>query len=240
MNLFLHSVFSQVDVSLGEKEISSSNNIYAFRAYLETLLDYGKPAKESQLSSSLRDKDSAEHIDVTHVRENRATNAGLIKRTLYTNKSQVVDMLGCIHGDVFFHEKLLLCNLNVYIRLTRSDNRFTIMDDGADLDYKVVITKSDFLVRKKRKAPAVALVHAKALELGNAKYPMKRVECKSFTVLTGSLNCNQGKVFTGQCPTRVIIDCVDKDAFIGRYKKKSVLFQELLNHSNHSSYSESG
>ena len=40
-----------------------------------------------------------------------------------------------------------------------------------------------------------------------------RVECKTFTVPAGSLNCNQGKLFTGQSPTRVIIGCVDNDAF---------------------------
>ena len=87
MNLFLHSMFSQVNVSLGEKEISSSNNRYTYRAYLETLLDYGKPAKESQLSSSLWYKDIAGHMDVTHVREDRATNAGLVKCTLFSNRS---------------------------------------------------------------------------------------------------------------------------------------------------------
>ena len=189
VNLFLHSMFSQVDVSLGEKEISSSNNTYNYRAYLETLSDYGKPTKESQLSSSLWYKDTARHMDVTHVRD-RATNAGLVKRSLFTNRSRVFDMLGHIHGDVFFQERLLLSNLNVHIRLTRSNNRFAIMGDGADLDYKVVITKAEFLVRKVGVTPAVALARAKALELGSAKYPMMRVECKTFTVPVGRLNCN--------------------------------------------------
>ena len=91
-------------------------------------------------------------------------------------------MLRRIHGDVFFQERLLLSNLNVHIRPTSSDNRFAIMGDGADLDYKVVIMKAKLLVRKMRVAPAVALAQAKALELGNAKYPMMRVECKTFTV----------------------------------------------------------
>ena len=100
-------------------------------------------------------------MDVTHVREDRATNAGLDKRTLFTNR-KVVDILGRIREDVFFQEKLFLSNLNVHIRLTRSDNLFAIMGDGADLDYKVVITKAELLVRKVRVAPAVALAHAKA------------------------------------------------------------------------------
>ena len=52
-NLFLHSVFSQVDVSLNERLISSSTSTHAYRAMLETLLNYGDEAKKSQLTMSL-------------------------------------------------------------------------------------------------------------------------------------------------------------------------------------------
>ena len=57
-------------------------------------------------------------------------------------------MFGRIHRNVIFQERLLLSNLNVHIRLTRSDNQFAIIGDGADLDYKMVITKAELLVRK--------------------------------------------------------------------------------------------
>src|SRR5271163_1345586 len=51
-NLFLHSLFSEVDVKLNGTLISSSNNTYPYRAYLETLLSYGRDAKGSQLTFS--------------------------------------------------------------------------------------------------------------------------------------------------------------------------------------------
>jgi hypothetical protein len=47
---FLHSLFSQVDVSLNGTLVTSSTNTYAYRAYIETLLSYGSDAKSSQLS----------------------------------------------------------------------------------------------------------------------------------------------------------------------------------------------
>ena len=56
-NLFLHSMFSQVDVSLNGMLITSSTNTYAYRAMLETLLSYGRDAKTSQLTSALYYKD---------------------------------------------------------------------------------------------------------------------------------------------------------------------------------------
>ena len=53
VNMLLHSLFSQVDVQLSDKLITSSVNTNVYRAYLEILLNYGKPAKESQLTTSL-------------------------------------------------------------------------------------------------------------------------------------------------------------------------------------------
>ena len=47
VNLMLHSMFSQVDVSLNEKLVTPSKNTYPYRAYLETLLSYGQEAKSS-------------------------------------------------------------------------------------------------------------------------------------------------------------------------------------------------
>ena len=41
VNLFLHALFSQVDVSLNERLISPSTNTYPYRAMIETLLNFG-------------------------------------------------------------------------------------------------------------------------------------------------------------------------------------------------------
>ena len=58
VNLFLHSLFSQVDVFLNERLISPSTNTYPYRAMPEALLNYGDDAKSSQLTMSLFYKDT--------------------------------------------------------------------------------------------------------------------------------------------------------------------------------------
>ena len=49
VNLFLHSLFSQVDVKLRDTLVTPSVNTYPYKSYLETLLSYGSDAKETQL-----------------------------------------------------------------------------------------------------------------------------------------------------------------------------------------------
>jgi len=51
VNLFLHSLFSQVQ--LNGTLITSSTNTYPYRAMLETLLSYGEDAKKTQLSADI-------------------------------------------------------------------------------------------------------------------------------------------------------------------------------------------
>src|SRR4029077_21198163 len=59
VNLTLHSLFSEVDLKLNGTLLSSTNNTYPYRAYIETLLSYGPPAKKSQLTASLYYRDEA-------------------------------------------------------------------------------------------------------------------------------------------------------------------------------------
>ncbi|KYM95378.1 hypothetical protein ALC62_13978 [Cyphomyrmex costatus] len=61
VNNFMHSLFNQVDVFFNQKLISPPNNAYAYRAYIETLLNYGPAAKNSHLTSVLWYEDKSGH-----------------------------------------------------------------------------------------------------------------------------------------------------------------------------------
>src|SRR6218665_4048887 len=74
-NLFLHSLFSEVNITLNDTLVTSSNNTYAYRSYLETLLSYGEGAKTSQLTSALSYKDVAGHLEANQ-NDDAAHNTG--------------------------------------------------------------------------------------------------------------------------------------------------------------------
>ena len=226
-NLLLHNLFSQVDVFLNDKLIFSSSNTYAYRAYLETLMNYGTEAKESQLTASLCYKDTANYMDEASVADDRR-NRGLVNRTWHTIESSTVDFIGRLHCDLFFQEKLLLNGINVRIRLVRSKDAFCIMAARIAVVnpiFKIRIENAILRVRKVRLSDTVFLALAKALEFGNAKYPSQRVECKTFSIPAQSLDITQENVFLGHLPTCIIIGCVDNDAFNGRYIQNSFNFK---------------
>ena len=63
INLFLPSLFYQVDVSMQNKSINSSGAHYPYLSMLSTLINYGTDAKYSQLSSQLWESDNAGDFD---------------------------------------------------------------------------------------------------------------------------------------------------------------------------------
>jgi hypothetical protein len=68
VNLFIHSLFSQVETTLNGKIIGHMNTMYPYRAMLETLLNFGKEPCDSHLQTSLFYKDTASYMDVVDPR----------------------------------------------------------------------------------------------------------------------------------------------------------------------------
>ena len=58
INYPITTLFIQVDTMLGGKVISSSTSTYPYKAYFETLLNYGKESKTIQLGMGLISKDT--------------------------------------------------------------------------------------------------------------------------------------------------------------------------------------
>ena len=86
-------------------------------------------------------------------------------------------MIGRLHADIFFQERYMLNEVGVKITLVRSKDAFCLMGTA-----KTKILHASLFVRKVKLMPLVFLAHAKTLENGTAKYPIRRVVCKSFTI----------------------------------------------------------
>ncbi|XP_077868326.1 uncharacterized protein F54H12.2-like [Saccoglossus kowalevskii] len=120
-NLWLHSLFNQIDVYLNGKQISDASPTYSYRAMIKTLLNYGGDAKSTQIGAAIFEKDTAGKVNVANPRaDDDDANMGLKRRYAYTSLSKTVDMIGRIHRDIFFQPKYLLNGVEVRLKLHRS------------------------------------------------------------------------------------------------------------------------
>lgn len=124
-------------------------------------------------------------------------------------------MIGRLHIDMFNQNKYLLNGVEMRLKLIRSRDAFSIM--AAAGEFKVHIVDANLWVRRCKVSPSVLLAHSKTLETGTAKYPITRVEMKTFTLPTGIRSKTIDNVFLGQLPKRVIVGLVTNAAFNGSF-----------------------
>ncbi|XP_067945020.1 uncharacterized protein F54H12.2-like [Watersipora subatra] len=138
VNLLAHSLFGQVDVWLNDTLITSSSNLYHYRAYLETLLSFSDESKKSQLTMSLYSKDTPGQMD-----DIADANTGLVARRGFTDKSKTVPLICKLHSVIFFQKRLLLNGVDMQIKLIRNSDKFVLM--GANNStHKLKITAASF------------------------------------------------------------------------------------------------
>ena len=123
VNNFMHSIFNQVDVFFNQKPVSPPINAYAYRSYIETLLNYGSTAKKSHLTSALWYTDTPGKMDATN-----DENEDLSSRRNLMAEEKNIDMIGYLHCDVFNQDTLLINRVEVRVRLVRARDSLCLMD----------------------------------------------------------------------------------------------------------------
>ena len=197
VNNFLHSLFKQVDVYLNGKQVTPAMGTYAYRSYIETLLNYDVSAKKSQLSLALYFKDTARHMDgngalpqqmsvkVKNTAKSDAEeeikvtipgtgNQGFANRHKFIENGIQFVLSGPIFSDVFMSDRLLLNMLNLKVVLNRSPNTFCLMDTNvgnAKLNPKVKLTDVVLRIRKVKVDQAINDATEITLKQTPALYP---------------------------------------------------------------------
>lgn len=221
-NLLLHALFQTVDVSLNGTLISSSSNTYPYRAYLETLLNYGQDAKQSQLNlagyyvGNINDDD----------------NKNIQKRQKTVNNSKTLDLIGKLHDDIFSQDKYLLNGVDVRLRFIRSKDAFVLAfkkSDSKKEDYtvKIKMLQMSLFVRKAKLNPVIVLAHGKALQHATAKYPIKRVLTNVHSISQGVMNFVKDNLYLSKRPQKLIIGFVLSKAFNGDFDEDPFNFKHF-------------
>lgn len=213
INYPLNTIFSQCDVILGDRLISQSSATHPYRVMIETLLNFSEDTLKSQFTAGLFYKDTPGSVN--SIVPINGPNRGFNKRALFTVNSREVHLLGPLHGDIFFCERLLLNAVDLRIKLTRANDAFCLMGTR-DSQFRLKILGASLFVKKVTVSPAVRLGHAAALMKGNALYPLSRVNVKTYSLPENSRVCNQENLFLGAMPKYVVLGMVHHEAFAGR------------------------
>ena len=229
---------------------------YAYRSYIETLLNYDVSAKQSQFSSALYYKDTAGQMEKVGALASSKTlnyktpgnqpsdpgtdasdklyvpesgNVGFAKRHQFIKNGNRFVLSGPIFADIFMTDRLLLNMMDLKVVLNRSSDAFSLMEIGNDplIEPKVQLTDVILKVRKVKVDQSVSDGVESMLKQTPALYPIRRMECKILTIPANQPNTRQDNIFSGIIPNSFVVGLVHVDATTGEYDKNPYNFQHF-------------
>ena len=226
VNNFMHSLFSEVDLYLNNKLVSSSMDTYPYRAYLENLLTYGKETKNTHLDACVVWKpDTAgenKFNDTAVTADDDPHNVGFNDRRKKILQGRSLELMDRLHLDMWLQDKYLLNGVDIRLRLNRSSAAFHLMAHANE--YKTIIQEARLYVRRVEVLPKAGNDISHTLSRTTAKYPIRRVEVKTFTIASGLRSKIEDHLFQGQLPKRLIVGIVSNAAFNGAHDQNPFQF----------------
>ena len=106
-------------------------------------------------------------------------------------------MTSRLHLDLSFQNRYLLNGVEVCLQLICSKENFCLHVYATLADCKVSLKEVTLFVREVKPNLSGQLAHSKALQQATAKYPLRRVEIKSFTMPSGNRSVTKENLFLG-------------------------------------------
>ena len=222
INMPLQTMWCQVDLSL-QKKINSAKigTNYAYKAYLDVLLNSTSHQMTSQLTSQLFGKDTAGKMEET------VNNTGHLIRKKFSSESKMLQMEAPLCLDLCQQNRLILNGVEISLKLWPNKAPFYISTVKTDENYQFKLSNATFMVCMAEISPAILIGHAAALKETPALYPYNQSDIKSYDISKGTRNFTKDNIFQGDVPSDVIIGLVSTEAYAGTYNKNPFNFQHF-------------
>ena len=219
VNLFPNSLFRQIECELNGIQISDiSSPTYPYKAYIETVLSYGKDAKGSHLQAGFFYDDAAGKQDVNAKSESNS----FTKRNSFIAASKSLYFSTPLHIDFFHSERLLPPGCNLKVKLIRSSDNFSLIAKTGE--YKIKIVDLKLYTRKIIVHDSIVSKHGKLFDKHNAIFPTPSSRIKTYVITSGLSAQTIPNIFRGKLPRQIIICMTNADGYNGDLTKNPFSF----------------
>ena len=223
INYGLNTIFDQLSIFLGGTLINQSANTYHYLAYIEAITQNDKENCDTFLRSA--------GLVVPGTTAGRDYDAPDPNLCAFVTLSKQFTMYGRIHGSIFNSEKLLLNGVPLRLEFRRAPSQFSTMGaaavagGAAATNPKIQLSDISLFVRKVKLAPSLLSAHAKALQISNAIYPIKRSIVRILNLPANQSSFVIDNIVMGQQPCKVIVGLVSNNAYTGSYVLNPLAFK---------------
>jgi hypothetical protein len=224
-NMFPHSLFKQIEIEVEGRQINDlSSSTYPIKAFMETILTYGKDAQETHLTAEGFYEDDPENAD--KFKENKGWEK---RRNGIIGKDYNFSMK--LHADFFQMERFLLPNTCLNIKFIRNSDTYSIMSETNIAKISIKNLRMSFHKIKISDEFNHAIQSNLSKEV--SLYPITQGKIKSFLIQKGTTTTIFQNVLSGNLPQSLVIGFLHEKSFNGDVTHNPFLFQHFgLNNLN--------
>lgn len=224
INNIFGSLFESVEVQVSGQNITKTDKLIPYSAYLQNLCNYGEEALETYFEICGWAKDTAGAMDDT----SGDNNNGLKKRREYFNldKNTRGEFIGKLCSPLFFQEKVLPTQVSLRILLQKASDKFLMMHEEGHFELKIV--DAVLMVQKVSVITHLQQSYLKLLEEDHPiPYFLRTPTVNYYTIERYSSQFMRDDLFQGRVPRRIVIGLVETDAYQGKRDKNPFNFQDF-------------
>ena len=231
-----HTIIKQPSIYVNGTLTNEQTDTNAYKAYLETILNYGTEDEETILKpqgyySALNHPGNdltANQIDITHndyksltVKRKKAVD-GLLEMKDKTIDGKTIQLFGMPHADLFNTGRLLIPGVDLKMRFTLNDPKF-FMNGLTAVATDIRLQAGDLKMKfyacmvKVRSDIYNEIAVARLKNNREVFYPTVRSEVRTYTLQNDHTTFTATDVFSGRVPDRVVVGLVYQEAFSGNY-----------------------
>jgi hypothetical protein len=232
VNGMLSSLFKNCTVKVNNTVINKVENMYGYRADIETRLGFCQETKKGSLSLCLFDEETEPFEDLDADKLDLIWNKeGPMGRRFYkTAGSKYIRLVAPVHQEIFQQGKLLPPFTSLDISFDRQRPEFSLLTNIIVPDgYAVDIVWTNLLVRHVTVEPEIKENTEKLVVSKRLKriFPLRSVGMRSYGFARGTNKLCFRNVIQGKLPRKVIFGLVDSEAFHGDMTKDPYNFQHF-------------
>ena len=217
----LHSMWNGVDITMNGELISTTNQKYMYKAYIETILNNSNSTKEFQLKTTGYYGDKGDR-DVSFTQN---WNKGMETRSAVFRNEQKVELMGFLLSDIMGIQASIVNGVEIGITLTPNADNLRLQTFSENKYGRLVVDEIFMYVCKRQFSKEVVVAHADLMEKEEATYPYKKTDIRAYNGNKGNTEVIIENPYESKIPTRFIIGMIDADSYIGHWKKNPLNFK---------------
>jgi hypothetical protein len=229
VNNLLNSLFKQIDLYIGDRQVSLSHPTYPYKTDIEIKLGKSKDAKKSHLTACFWYEDNVE--DPEEINPTRSSFIAPLSTSSDKKVGKELDLMGRIHLPMFEQKNALIGDTYLKLRLIPNDPAFYMLTTQ-DVKIKLVeFTECSIEMHRSKFTTPTVINHHKALETSNAKYTIRENFVVPVTINKGFQDIIIDNIHNGQLPRRAFVAFVTHSAYNGSYTLNPFNYKHFdLNH----------